>query len=290
MPTNDKSSDNKLKIGELFAGVGGFSLGFEAAGWETAWQVEINPIKRAVLSDRFPHARQFEDVRKVSAKELCPVDCIAGGFPCTDISNMGHRKKGGIQGLKGERSGLFSEFIRIAREIQPRWLVLENVPALLHSNDCQDIEKVISDIADCNYVGFARVLDAQYFGVAQKRRRFFLVCGLGEMPPFDLLADAAPMEALPCSFGKVEQPWRQADRWPGHTQTATNARGRINLGSELLVAEEDGWHQMVERERASAETGIPSGLDDWNWAEAHAAGDAICPQIAEWIALKLNKA
>lgn len=279
----------KRTIGELFAGIGGFSLGFESAGWTTAWQVELNPVKRAVLSDRFPTAKQFEDVRAVGKQNLCQVDCIAAGFPCTDISNLGSTKKGGSLGLAGPRSGLFSEVIRLLQEIQPRWVVLENVPALLHSNDRADFEKVIRALANCGYVGLWRVLDAQYFGVAQKRERIFLVAGLGEMPPLDLLSDAAPVESLPCSFAQVEKLWREADAWPGHTQTAKNVSSRIGLGCELLVAESDRWSAMVERERISVETGVSFGLDAANFVEAFAAGDAICPRIATWIAKKLPK-
>ncbi|MEO0510553.1 MAG: DNA cytosine methyltransferase [Verrucomicrobiota bacterium] len=284
------NESEKPKIGELFAGIGGFSIGFEKAGWQTSWQVEIDDIKRAVLGDRFPYARQFTDVREVSAEQLCEVDCIAAGFPCTNISNMGQRARGGRQGLKGSQSSLFFEVIRLAREIQPRWLVLENVPALLASNDHADIEAVIRALADCGYMGLWRVLDAQYFGVPQKRERIFLVCGLGEVPPLELLSDAAPVEAIPCSFASSCQPWAQADAWAGHTQTASNAASRISLGCELLVAEPNGWNQMDDRQRAIDEAGLCAGLDASNLEEVRGAGDAICPEIAYWIAEKLNAA
>ncbi|WP_418910255.1 DNA cytosine methyltransferase [Achromobacter spanius] len=69
-------------VGSLFAGIGGFDIGFERAGFRTAWQVEINPIARAVLADRFPHAKQFEDVCAVGADQLDRVDVVVGGFPC----------------------------------------------------------------------------------------------------------------------------------------------------------------------------------------------------------------
>ncbi|HEY0288800.1 MAG TPA: DNA cytosine methyltransferase [Pseudomonas sp.] len=87
------------------------------------------------------------------------------------------------RGLRGERSGLFWEVIRILKEVQPRWVVLENVVNLLAVNDCEDFETVIRALADGGYVGCWRVLNAQYFGVPQQRRRVFLVAGLGRMPP-----------------------------------------------------------------------------------------------------------
>ena len=73
-------------MGSLFAGIGGFDVGFENAGYRTPWQVELNPVNRAVLADRFPHARQFEEVRECGPHRLCAVDVITAGFPCQDIS------------------------------------------------------------------------------------------------------------------------------------------------------------------------------------------------------------
>lgn len=165
-------------VGSLFAGIGGFDLGFERAGFRTAWQVEIDPIRRAVLADRFPHAQRFDDVRACGRHNLLPVDVIVGGFPCQDLSTMGKRA-----GLAGERSGLFYEVVRIINELRPRWLVLENVTGLLSCNDGEDFAAVIGTLAECGYLGFWRVLNAQYFGVPTKRRRVFMVAGLGCQPP-----------------------------------------------------------------------------------------------------------
>jgi DNA (cytosine-5)-methyltransferase 1 len=274
-------------IGSLFAGIGGFDLGFERAGFRTAWQVEINPINRAVLADRFPHAKQFEDVRLVGKETLSPVDCITAGFPCQDISNSGS-SCGKRAGLRGERSGLFSEVIRILREVQPAWVVLENVPALLHVNDCADFEFVIQSLAECGYLGCFRVLDAQYFGVPQKRRRIFLVARLGSLPPLELLADAGELESLPCTLGPLAKP-RPADAWASNTVQAENSPGRFSLGSATFVAHEGRWSENLERERKNETHGLRRGLDDSNFAQAFAAGNALVPQVAEWIAQKIIK-
>lgn len=272
----------KPRVGSLFAGIGGFDLGFEQAGWETAWQVEKDPIARVVLADRFPHAERFEDVCDVGAATLSPVDCLVGGFPCQDISNSGSSKKGGRQGLRGVRSGLVYEVFRIIDEIQPPWLVLENVPALLHSNDCEDIQAIITELAKRGYLGCFRVLDSQYFGVAQKRRRLFLVAGLGRQPPLELLADAGTVESLPCSLFQESKP-RRADAWAANTVQAANAPGRLTLGCETFVAEADGWGANVERLRKTEVDGLHTGLDAINHRQAFHAGNAVCPQVAEWI-------
>lgn len=118
-----KTEMKKPTVGSLFAGIGGFDLGFEQAGFQTAWQVEIDEINRAVLSDRFPHAQQFADVR-TALPDLWPVDVIVGGFPCQDVSIAGKRK-----GLAGERTGLFYDAMHIVDTLKPRWLVLETLQA-----------------------------------------------------------------------------------------------------------------------------------------------------------------
>lgn len=274
-------------IGSLFAGIGGFDLGFENAGFSTAWQVELNPVNQAVLADRFPHAQRFNDVRQCGAHNLTPVDVVTGGFPCQDISLAGARATNkDKRGLRGERSGLFWEVIRILKEIQPRWVVLENVVNLLAVNDSEDFETVIGALADCGYVGLWRVLNAQYFGVPQQRRRLFLVAGRGRMPPMELLADAAPVDAI--SPASSATPWPvPADAWAANTLLANKAGSQIALGCTTFVAEPNRWDQMAERQRAADDDGLCLGLDAANLAEAFSAGNAVVPQIAEWIARKL---
>ncbi|AXW01386.1 DNA cytosine methyltransferase [Ralstonia pseudosolanacearum] len=268
-------------VGSLFAGIGGFDLGFERAGFRTAWQVEIDPIRRAVLADRFPHAQRFDDVRACGRHNLLPVDVIVGGFPCQDLSTMGKRA-----GLAGERSGLFYEVVRIINELRPRWLVLENVTGLLSCNDGEDFAAVIGTLAECGYLGFWRVLNAQYFGVPTKRRRVFMVAGLGCQPPVELLADAGPVDSLPRA-PKAQQTGIGLAGWAYPTLLAGSAPGQINLGGSGLVAVEDGWGAMAERSRTLEHHGLCKGLDAANFAEAQGAGNAVSPPVAEWVARHL---
>lgn len=272
-----------MKIGSLFSGIGGFECGFESAGCETAWQVEINPIHRLVLAERFPRARQYADIRDCGAKNLAPVDAICGGFPCQDISAMGSAARHGSQGLAGERSGLFWEALRVIREIRPQWVVLENVPRLITIHNGADLQAILVALAECGYVGYWRVLNALYFGVPQARRRLFIVAGLGRFPHADFLADAAPMESLPVTIGS-EHIARGPLSQPTNTVMAANFASRVSLGCEVLVAVEDGWGSMVERPRMSEVDGIPFGLDDSNRYQRYAAGNAVVPAIARWIA------
>ncbi len=159
-----------MTVGSLFAGIGGFDLGFERAGFDVRWQAEQDIKAQAVLSARFPTAQMYGDVRTIGAANLEPVDVICGGFPCQDVSIAG---KGG--GLNGERSCLFFQMVRIAKELQPRWMVIENVPRLLSIHGGRDFHAVLAALAECGFRRSYRILDSRYFGVAQCRRRVFIV-------------------------------------------------------------------------------------------------------------------
>lgn len=116
-----------MNFGDLFAGIGGISLGLEQAGMSCSWQVEYADFPTKVLEKHWPNTRRVRDVRDASAQNLPPVDLIAGGFPCTDLSNAQNSSR---KGIYGEESGLVFEFARIARELKPNWLLIENVPAV----------------------------------------------------------------------------------------------------------------------------------------------------------------
>ena len=163
-----------MRVGSLFSGIGGFDLGAERVGGEVVWQCEIDKDARTVLAEHWPAVECFEDVREID--DRAPgVDVLCGGFPCQDLSVAGNRR-----GLAGERSGLFFEFMRVTGALAPRWVLIENVPGLLSSDDGRDMGTVLGTLADLGYGWAYRVLDAQFFGVAQRRRRVFIVGCLGD--------------------------------------------------------------------------------------------------------------
>jgi DNA (cytosine-5)-methyltransferase 1 len=164
-----------ITFGSLFSGVGGFDLGFERAGMRCEFQCEIDPKAGAVLARHWPDVTRYEDVRNIGKANLQPVDLICGGFPCQDLSVAGKRA-----GLDGERSGLWFEYHRILAELRPRWVVIENVPGLLSSAGGWDFAAVLRGLGELGYYAAWRVLDAQYFGLAQRRRRVFIVASLGD--------------------------------------------------------------------------------------------------------------
>src|SRR4051812_30085856 len=176
-----------MTFGSLFAGIGGIDLGLERAGMKCVFQVECDPYARAVLRKHWPSAALYDDVRSVGAANLAPVDLVCGGFPCQDISNAGKRV-----GIEGERSGLWSEYARIVRELRPRYVLVENVAALL----ARGLQRVVGDLAACGYDAEWDCFPAAAFGAPHERDRLFLVAyrqaATDSGPGRDrLLADAA---------------------------------------------------------------------------------------------------
>jgi DNA (cytosine-5)-methyltransferase 1 len=203
-----------LAFGSLFSGIGGFDLGFERAGMTPAWQCEIDAAARGVMARRFPDVPIMEDVRDVRSDNCSAVDLVCGGFPCQDLSVAGKRA-----GLAGERSGLWFEFRRVLDELRPQWVVIENVPGLLSSNGGNDFAVLLRGLVELRYGVAWRVLDAQYFGVAQRRRRVFIVGSLG---------DGRAAQVLFESEGVCGHPPARGEKGQGVADTATplTASGR----------------------------------------------------------------
>ena len=240
-----------LTMGSLFDGIGGFPLAAVHNGITPVWASEIEPFPMEVTKIRFPEMLHVGDITKLNGASLPPVDIICGGSPCQDLSVAGQRR-----GLAGERSGLFMDQIRIVKEmreadgeraipdhaVRPRYLVWENVPGAFSSAEGEDFRAVLEEIVRvkeraCHVPGpdsgrwepagaavlgdeFSlawRVLDAQYWGVAQRRRRIFLVADFGGRTApqilFEqdrLLGDTAPCRgprqgtAAPAEGGAVD--------------------------------------------------------------------------------------
>ena len=155
-----------LTFGSLFAGIGGFDLGFERAGMTCKWQVEIDDYATRVLEKHWPSVHRERDIKQCGKHNLEQVDVICGGFPCQDISYAGRGA-----GLDGERSGLFFEAVRVVRELRPRVVVLENVAALL----TRGLDRVLGTLAEIGYDAEWHCIPAGYFGTHFRRDRIFIV-------------------------------------------------------------------------------------------------------------------
>lgn len=173
--------------GSLFSGMGGIDLACDRAGMSCAWQCEKDPQCRNVLAKHWPDVPKFDDVVKLrammerkNAKRVAsqPVrpELIVGGFPCQDLSVAGQRA-----GLAGGRSGLWFVFRRIVAIQRPRWVLIENVPGLLSSSGWRDMGTILWALGNLGYGYAYRVLDAQWCGVPQRRRRVFIVGCFGDV-------------------------------------------------------------------------------------------------------------
>jgi DNA (cytosine-5)-methyltransferase 1 len=175
----------------LFAGIGGFDLALQRAGVEVVASIEWDKHAQNILRQRFPETTVLGDIQEVTGEQLIragftPDDgIITGGFPCQDLSVAGKRA-----GLAGKRSGLFWEICRLLDETRTQTVILENVPGLLSSNNGRDMAVVLEALVERGYRVGWRVLDAQHFGVPQRRRRVFIVGCLGDRgrTPEEILA------------------------------------------------------------------------------------------------------
>jgi DNA (cytosine-5)-methyltransferase 1 len=158
-----------VNVLDLFSGIGGFSLGLERAGMRTVAFCEIEPYCRAVLAKHWPGVPIIHDVRAVGAQSLAGVeaiDVICGGFPCQDISNAGKRA-----GIDGARSGLWSEYARIIGELRPRYVIVENVAALLG----RGLERVLGDLATLGFDAEWHCIPAAAVGAPHIRDRLWCI-------------------------------------------------------------------------------------------------------------------
>lgn len=213
----------------LFAGIGGFDLALERNGVKVVASVEIDKHAQKILRRHFPNSQIFGDIQEVTGEQLISAGftpergVIVGGFPCQDLSVAGKRA-----GLAGARSGLFWEICRLLDETKARNFILENVPGLLTSNGGRDMGVVIGALVERGYSIAWRVLDAQYFGVPQRRRRIFIVGCLGDNW-------RAPAEILDLAEGSAGDttPSRKKGKDSAGTATESVGAGSI-IGSDIV--------------------------------------------------------
>ena len=282
---SNEASVSGLTFGSLFAGIGGFDLGFERAGMECRWQVEIDPYCQKVLAKHWPNIRRWSDIRKfpdadtIDDWRAIKVDVICGGFPCQDISSAGHGA-----GITGERSGLWFEFARIIRVLRPRFVVVENVPALL----TRGIDAVLGSLAALGFDAEWECLPASAFGAPHRRDRIWIVAyakrdGRQQGPEV-----FRRRESEPAACGEVVADATDA--------TESEGRGNTNGGTVCLnVSNPDSiekeWPSITWRQRGHWESepdvgrvahGVPKRVD-----RLRGLGNSVVPQIAEWIGRRI---
>jgi len=224
-----------MKVGSLFAGIGGFDLGLERAGMRVRWQVEIDPYCQRVLAKHWPHVQRYGDIRAIDWGTVEPVDLLCGGFPCQDISLAG---KGA--GLAGERSGLWFEYAKAIETLRPRYVLIENVSALRS----RGLDQVLGSLAALGYDAEWHCIPACAVGAPHRRDRVWIV------------ADAERMRKLQPQGSQCHE-WRR-------------------------LSDCSWWN--IEPELGRVAHGIPNRVD-----RLRGLGNAIVPQIAEWIGRQIMK-
>jgi DNA (cytosine-5)-methyltransferase 1 len=167
-----------LSFGSLCSGIEAATVAWGPLGWRAAWLAEIEPFCCSLLAHHYPDTPNLGDITKLTERNLerfGPIDVLVGGTPCQSFSVAGKRA-----GLDDPRGVLAFELLRIAGLTRPRWLLFENVPGLLSSAKGRDFGLWLGALAELRYGWAYRILDAQYFGVPQRRRRVFVVGCLGD--------------------------------------------------------------------------------------------------------------
>jgi DNA-cytosine methyltransferase len=237
-------------FGSLFAGVGGFDLGFENAGFDCKFQVEWDDNCQQTLAHHWPDVPRWGDVSEVNGADLPPVDVITYGFPCQDLSVAGKRA-----GLDGERSNLFFEAVRIIQEMRqatnglyPTFAVAENVAGLLNADKGDAMARVLDTLAEAGALVIEWcLLDAQWFGVPQRRRRVFVTAC------FDpATADRCPDQIFPVAKSGARNPKEIEQERQETARASTDSVG------------ERGLQRVTGTVAAGAHPGSYNGQDAYN--------------------------
>jgi DNA (cytosine-5)-methyltransferase 1 len=292
-------NSNILTVGSLFAGIGGFDLGLErTGGFRTSWFCEKDPYCQRVLAKHWPGIPCYPDITKLSGADIKPVSVLCGGFPCQDLSPMGTGS-----GLDGARSGLWSEYLRLIGEVQPRYVIVENVPELRS----RGLGRMLGEMATLGYDAEWDCLPASAFGAPHRRDRIWIIaypqreqlreqsgrCSGPHGTGPSLVADdgAARPVADPAGVRWLEEhpdvggcEERARARTRGGSaiggSALADADGEPALRSPVAWAERHPW--PTEPDVGRVAHGVPARVD-----RLRALGNALVPQIPEWIGYKI---
>ena len=248
---------DKLRVLDLFSGIGGFSLGLErTGGFETVAFCEIEEYPRRVLAKHWPEVPCYDDVRTLTGARLAAdgiaVDVITGGFPCQDISTAG--RQAGIG--EGTRSGLWSEIARLIGDLRPRYVIVENVANLLRGPAEKQggwFGRILGDLAECGYDAEWENIPAAALGAPHRRERVWIVAYPNQNANLNIMLSIN-------DFADAENIW-QRDR-------------RLSkLGASPSLCGSDSYDRI---------RGVVYGIPKWA-QRCGALGNAVVPQIPEMI-------
>jgi DNA (cytosine-5)-methyltransferase 1 len=296
-----------VRFGSLFAGIGGFDLGLERAGMESAWQVEIHKYCTSVLERHWPGVKRYGDIKQIDPADLEPVDLICGGFPCQPASQAGKQL-----GIEDDR-WLWPEFYRILRGLNPRWVMVENVPQLRAVNAGRAFGEVVGDLASLGYDTEWDCISAAHVGAPHIRDRVWII---GRDPNADSVqqaaqrslgegteAHAAPGSADTHADSGRRKERRKPDRWASGPQLEASQRhdaggldqdvshadraGRVeqwrskSVFAEQPELERTGWWE-TEPAVGRLVDGLPSRVE-----RMRSLGNAVVPAVVEHLGRRI---
>ena len=292
---------NELTVASFFAGIGGFDLAFERAGFKVNFQCEINNFCQTVLKRHWPLTLLDDDISAVTSESIPDATVWCAGFPCQDLSvARGALKR---QGLNGSRSGLFFHFIALAKKKQPPILLIENVPGLFNSNNGRDFAELLHTLNELRYAVSWRLLNSRYFGVPQSRPRVYICAWLKE--PFlagsTLFEDHSPAHSGKERSAFMDTSWTSG---PGpivpkiaFCLAATSGRHTGTDWSRTYVSYTNRVRRLIPLECERLQ-GFP---DNWtvteNWPvdeeradsmRYHAIGNAVSVPVVQWVAARIQ--
>ena len=280
-----------MAFGSLFTGIGGLDLGLEQAGMECAWQIEWDDYCNKVLEKHWPNIRRYRDVKDCGKHNLESVDLICGGFPCQPVSTAGKRK-----GKEDER-WLWPEFLRIIRELRPRWVLVENVPGLLSIDSGGLFGGILRDLAQSGYDAEWDCIPAAAVGAPHLRYRIFVVAypkavrwsSIFRDESYRVLSSVyANSDGSRFQIGQKRNSEKEINTSDGGSQRTNPSGFRDDMahtkckrleGTRIFGAapHRDEWWS-VEPDVGRVAHGVPSRVD-----RLRCLGNAVVPQIAKWI-------
>lgn len=274
----------EYKVGSLFSGIGGMALGFERAGFKTAFFVENEPFCQKVLKQNFQGVKIYGDIKKVQWNKVPKCDILEGGFPCQDISVAG--KGQGIE--KGKRSSLWKYYKKAISDIRPKVALIENVPALLN----RGLHIVLADLAQIGYDAEWFCLRASEIGALHRRERIFIIaysCEFIRHANNKTSSGLSEDEWGKGSNGEKDSPLFITDNWGERIQRF--------LKEQIQREQGFSWCKDVRRvEDLHNRQDIPGplfcGSRDGipNWVDRiKGCGNAVVPQVAEFIAIRIRE-
>lgn len=287
-----------MRVASFFAGIGGFDLGFDHAGIIPVFHCEIDPYCQRILKRHWPEVPLHDDITTLKAKDIPEAEVWAGGWPCQDVSHANHER----EGIRGARSGLFFTLTELARQVRPRWLVLENVSGLISADGGLAFESVINELEEIGYMGVWFTCNTLSAGLPHNRERIFLVGSYRSPLSHQFYSDSGELlrnDPPRKTRGQEATPSLRGE-FVGNTPLLVQRRGGFGYTTPTsyspTIRAQTGKHQgghtdrpilcgqKLDLERVRKTNGVSGRLDG---RRGRLIGNAVAPPIAEFIGRRI---